>query len=213
MDSWDELLSRPLFQIRLPRLLEYALSVPGNFFGLPAFVVAGPLLLATVCHAGPADPTQTIALSGILSAISIGWCGFCRGNEKIMTKGLFSPALFAVGPPLGVALVHVLVPDAFALAVGTRHALLYSSSIIVVMFLKHGTRRRRPCASAAVDKVSAPRHLQVVFIAPSISGLQRDGRKSFVCDDRQSPRCLNALGRMLRSHLATLQQQSPSRCR
>jgi hypothetical protein len=171
MDSWDELLSRPVFQIRLPRLLEYALSVPGNFFGLPAFVVAGPLLLATVCHAGPADPTQTIALSGILLAISIGWCGFCRGNEKIMTKGLFSPALFAVGPPLGVALVHVLVPDAFALAVGTRHALLYSSSIIVVMRLKHGTRRRRPCASAAVDKVAAPRHLQVVFIAPSISGL------------------------------------------
>ena len=171
MDTWDELLSRPVFQIQLPRLLEYALSVPGNFFGLPAFVVAGPLLLATVCHAGPADPTQTIALSGILSAISIGWCGFCRGNEKIMTKGLFSPALFAVGPPLGVALVHVLVPDAFALAVGTRHALLYSSSVIVVMLLKHGTRRRRPCASAAVDKVAAPRHLQVVFIAPSISGL------------------------------------------
>ncbi len=75
MDTWDELLSRQLFQIRLPRLLEYALSVPGNFFGLPAFVVAGPLLLATVCHAGryitcyhlPGEPNASISTRSFLS--------------------------------------------------------------------------------------------------------------------------------------------------
>jgi hypothetical protein len=157
--AWDEMISRPVLQSQLPLLLEYALSVPGNCFGLPAFTVAGPLLIANVF--GPTHPACTIALGCILAVIGICWCGFCRGNEKIMTKGLFSPAMFAAGPPLGVALGHALVPDAVALAVGTRHALLYSSSIIIVMFLKHGSKRRRPCASDALRKVAAPRHLKV----------------------------------------------------
>ncbi len=46
VDEIDETVSRPIFRLKLPKLIEFVFSIPANFFGTTACLALGPLWVA-----------------------------------------------------------------------------------------------------------------------------------------------------------------------
>ena len=68
LDRWDKAVSAPLHQLQLPWSLELLLSVPGNFFGLPAFLPIGAAGLDLVCG----SPTAARVVRHITDSTAAG---------------------------------------------------------------------------------------------------------------------------------------------
>lgn len=144
----DEKWSLSVFEFSLWPLFEIFLSLPACWFGLPVFVIVGPLWLAMMTEGQNSGYVPyDIYLSALFLTILLGmaWWSFLKGNIDMMTKVLFSNIAFAISPFIGVGVCYRLAPSETAFSIGVHHILLYSSSLIPVMLLKHRFRRFRPC--------------------------------------------------------------------
>ena len=136
------------FRISLPWFLELLLSLPGNLMGPPLIQVAGPLWIL-VLFSRNSNLQVSAQLWGSAIAVTCSmllfWILFLRGNAFFFSKILFGNASFALAPPLGVFLCHMLAPTTHAFAISIHSILLYTASCIIILFLKQATLRKRPC--------------------------------------------------------------------
>ena len=84
--KFDLAVSSPIFEARLPSVLEWALSVPGSIFGMPLPMTMSPLVMAS------ADSTVASALC--LELVSLPRWPVCA--QLCATCGRSHPALYPV---------------------------------------------------------------------------------------------------------------------
>jgi membrane-associated phospholipid phosphatase len=155
----DEALSIPVFRLSLPLPLEFLLSIPGNLMGPPLIQVLVPFGIFWLSNKdtepwigatdrGDQEAMGDFLVLSLLLVVLQVWIFFLSGNLWILSRILYPNASFAVSPIIGTGVAHYFgaaKPNAQALV---YHAIiLYNLSCVVIMFLKHGTRRKRPCCT------------------------------------------------------------------
>lgn len=148
IDRIDKRLSAPIFRLQLGIVLEWILSVPGCFFGMPAALLVSPALIACGVGGCSSAPPHAIGLlAAATAAILVVWIRF---NNSTLQDGpplvLFRPTAVVVAPALGTALAHLVADAGVPLAAGSFHLTAWYLGIIPVLLLKQSTRRRRPVA-------------------------------------------------------------------
>ena len=101
--------------------------------------------------------------------LGICWILFLSdgGYERIMSRGIFSHYAFALGPIAGTFLCSWLTSDSDnnlsgSRSIGLYHILLYSSSIVPILILKHACRRYRPGVHQPNLIISGKKHLTII---------------------------------------------------
>lgn len=148
LDKLDKRLSTPIFRLRIGIVLEVLSSVPGCFFGMPAFHIASPVLAALLCGGKPtteAGPWLVfLACTGLLLSL---WFAAQASSpiDRRLFKILYSPISLIAAPAVGCSLLEVLLPsDANAKSAAYFHLVGWYLSIMWVLHLKARYPRRRP---------------------------------------------------------------------
>lgn len=154
LDALDQRLSRPLLTTRLPLVLEYIWSIPGNFFGVPIFACTVTPSVVAWCFA-PGPPTESILLLlAIFASVVWMWVLTLRKN-RFVTKHIFYGRGFGcLTPLLGMALLFQ-VPDVRAQQLGFFQLAAWQLAILPIGVLKSVCARARPALVC-----SSPKHLR-----------------------------------------------------
>ena len=151
LDLFDKRCSSPIFRLQLPLILEAPISIPGCFFGMPAFHVAAPGLLTLLALQDKAVqwPSDALPTVGALTILIVVWFYVNSRPERLRrARMLYSPPSLIVSPIIGLLLAHKLArEDADAIAVPCFYLCAWYTSIIPVLGLKKLANRRRPVAS------------------------------------------------------------------
>jgi membrane-associated phospholipid phosphatase len=179
LDQVDKYLSAPLFKAKVPAVVEFLWSIPGNFFGIPLFaLVVSPSLVALFfarLNAVKSSTNLDVAVSMILLGMLFLWTMVLRGNKKAI-KICYGPLLGAVAPWFGWALL-MLFPSEEDRATGYFQITAWCLSVAPVSVLKPLAARTRPCCSPGFSK----QHDKHLTILPRL--FQRDSRASFPSGD------------------------------
>lgn len=178
LQAFDKCLSRPFFQAKLPAVLEYVCSVPGNFFGVPLFTMIVTPNLNAAFFASKFPPTWWCLLVALpLLAVLALWTFVLKGHLWAI-RIFYGPTLGALSPLGGVALL-MLLPDeeTEARQVAQFQIAAWSAAVIPVAILKPLVARCRPCyGDGGCD--ASEKHLSVLPLL-----FRRDGRASFPSGD------------------------------
>jgi len=151
IDLLDKRLSAPVFALLIGPIPEMLLSLPGCFFGMPAFHVLGPTLVA--CSLGghcatTASAPALVALAGVTLGLLAAWASVHSPVGGPRFRRLYMPQTMLAAPVVGSALAHwVAGADDGAVAAGSLYLLLWFSGIFAILPLKAVSGRRRPVAS------------------------------------------------------------------
>ena len=173
LDVLDKRLSAAIFNLQLGVVLESLLSVPGCFFGMPAFHVVAPALLAcsvdrTGCRA--AQPWAMFAVLSATMSLFCAWGLIQRSSEALRhARLLYLPPTMLASPPIGVSLARALTTDDAALAACYYFLLAWYASVLPVLTLKAVARRRRPVACDGISRAAEGKAL------PNIPAMLRSG--------------------------------------
>jgi len=172
LDDLDKLVSRPFFLAKLPLVFEYALSVPGNFFGVPlvALSLTPNLIALYFCHETP--PNSWLAAACVLTAIILMLWAFVLQGKAVAIRTFYGPALGALAPAFGISLLCSLSEE--TRQVGYFQIAAWCLSVVPVALLKPFISRARPC----LLKGDHDKHLSIL---PKL--FTRDGRASFPSGD------------------------------
>ena len=159
IDRIDKRVSSPIFKLQLGRSLEWVLSVPGCFFGMPAALLVSPSLIACAVGGCTNASMQSLAVLCSATVAILGvWVNFNRADTSSIKSSppllLFRPVSVIVAPALGTALAYFVAEGTVARAAGSFHIATWYAGIIPVLLLKQSTRRRRPVACEP-DQISA----------------------------------------------------------
>ena len=153
----DEAISLPVFRLSLPISFEFLLSLPGNLMGPPALQFVAPtwIFLITAQDAdgiqaqSETQQWQRLILAVTLTAVFLllPFVFFLRGNLRMLSHVLYPNASFALSPLVGTAMSFAAGPTPHASAVGYHSIILYCLSCVVILYLKHWSRRLRPCVT------------------------------------------------------------------
>lgn len=214
--AWDARLSGIIFAWSLPWFLEVLLSIPGNLMGPPSMLLWAPLLVSTTT-------TTSTALFVVAAVVTIKLClwyvllrgggGGGNGNNNlrrsklILGKVFYGNYMFAVCPILGTGLCYYCcsTPRTAAAAAAGYHVIsVYVLGCTAVLFVKHATGRRRPCATDDDGQVCiARKHLAVL---PQLWRQRQSADTSFPSGDAMAATAI-ALGLVTASsssgHVAT----------
>jgi membrane-associated phospholipid phosphatase len=167
-----------MFQLQLGHVAETILSVPGCFFGLPAFAAPGALLIALASDDMPMVPDipGIFALSLLLGLLLSRWRAILERPDDgaVLYGALFSNTLLVFGSPL-LAVVLCSLCD---LESGGAFFYLctWYTSILPVLILKRVTARRRPACCEATTGIK-----RALPMIPSM--MRRDPNASFPSGD------------------------------
>ena len=179
LKRWELAVSQLFFEWSVPPPIEWLWSIPGNWFGLPVFCMVGPLWLIYV-HSnlnlleqrereGGDGSLTTVFVWAISLTILLGICWILflsdGGYERIMSRGIFSHYAFALGPFSGTFLCSWLTSNSdnnLSRSIGLYHILLYSSSIVPILILKHACQRYRPGVHQPNLIISGKKHLTII---------------------------------------------------
>ena len=149
VDLLDKRLSSPFFVLRLPLVVEALISIPGCFFGMPAFHVAAPGLLALLSLENrsiikPADTMPIIALFVLVTF----WFYLNARPERIRSaRILYTPPSLVLSPIVGLFMAHTLTREnANAKSASCFYLFGWYCSMVPVLGLKKFANRRRPVA-------------------------------------------------------------------
>lgn len=145
LDRLDKALTAPWVRIALPLAVEVVLSIPGCFFGMPAFLVAGPLLAAAVVDRGGGAVAP--ALVALAALVAVWLCGVVAERRAAM-RLVYAPYVMAAAPVAGVGLAARFASPSAA-AAANYFALLWLLVMVPVVGVKRLARRRRPIADGA----------------------------------------------------------------
>ena len=153
IDAADKWLSRPIFRLQLGRTAEWLLSIPGNFFGMPATLLVSPTAIG--CAVGGCSHAHSAALAlAIICAVALTarWAAFNvaqDGSASSIALILYQPSTVVVAPVLGTALAHCIVDPGPGRHAASFHITAWFAGVTPVLYLKQLTSRRRPVASKA----------------------------------------------------------------
>lgn len=211
IDALDERLSAWLFCLSLPAPVEALFSVPACFFGLvPPIVVGAPwqLILLTMWQRGDIQrsPLLFVWTAFLSSIFLVAWVFVLRGHTSLVTMFFALKPLYILATPFNIALLYYtlgLSEDQGAVERQRRQRILsmclYSlflwyPSILIVLILKDGTRRSRPCLKMKLQQAS--QDSSVIFSRKTYSVIPRllarsgsEGLKSFPSGDATSAVC------------------------
>lgn len=159
LDALDKAVSRPVFELQLPRSAELFLTVPGQWCGMPL----SALSLFPVVVAAVATRSFTLALSAGIIGLGLAAVWF----TLLIQRGVREGTDKLVGSPLGL-IVAPFVTLGFlawhggeALSAGSFTCTCYLTLQLAVAVIKWATLRRRPlhCPNLALGGVR--RHVQL----------------------------------------------------
>lgn len=163
LDAYDKQISAPFFHARLPSAaLEFAFSIPGNFFGSCSFATITCPALFTVYFDFYEDEGMSrlsfwhaAVLFLFLSNIGIWWLVLTAkknsSKHKFARQLFYGPLVSAMGPFVGVALVHVAPVSEKTHCHGYLQNLLWIVGVIPSAILKPVIGRQRPAARARIE--------------------------------------------------------------
>lgn len=136
--------------------LEYPLSVPGVWFGMPPILIVCIPGLAIVSSSGPVPSTAYVGLAVATSGLASAWALFLSGNTAILTKYLYGPLAAVLSLPLGLLLASP-VKDGFS--AGAFFGAMWYAMLLFGLVGKRLCRRQRPLV--CLDALQ-PRHLTII---------------------------------------------------
>ena len=150
IDRIDKVISGPIFRLQLGIVLEYLLSVPGCFFGMPSTMLIGPGILAVTTTTTTQNNRMlpVIILGIIISTLILRWA-YCHWTSNLKW-GFYGRKIFLIAPCIGTVLTYAITDDPIAQCAGNFYLLSWLMVLIPVLFLKRLTYRRRPIASSVV---------------------------------------------------------------
>jgi membrane-associated phospholipid phosphatase len=178
LDEIDKYLSAPLFRAKVPAVVEFLWSIPGNFFGIPLFaLVISPSLVALFFARlnNVKSTSLDVAVSMVFMGMLFLWTMVLRGNPRAI-KMCYGPIIGAVAPWFGWALL-MLFPTEEDRAPGYFQIAAWCFSVAPICVLKPLAARTRPCCSPGFSE-DCDKHLTIL---PRL--FQRDGRASFPSGD------------------------------
>lgn len=181
LDALDKSLSRPIFLARLPIAVEYILSVPGNFFGVPLVTLfLSPNVMAMYCSDSLLLPTWWhVVVWFMILAVLLLWFFVLKGSKRAI-QTFYGPMVGVMAAFLGVALLSWM-PDQSARQVGYFQLAAWCLSVLPVALLKPATARIRPACQDRDIHVMAAMNAKHLHVLPRL--FQRDGRASFPSGD------------------------------
>lgn len=181
LDALDKWLSRPIFLARLPVAVEYILSVPGNFFGVPLVTLfIAPNVMAMCFSDSPLLSTWWHVIVWFLVLVVLILWFFVLKGSKTAIQIFYGPMLGVMAALLGVALLSWM-PDQSARHVGYFQLSAWCASVLPVALLKPATARIRPACQVRDIQVIAAMQAKHLHVLPRL--FQRDGRASFPSGD------------------------------
>ena len=101
IDLLDKHVSALVFRCTLPAVLEYVLSLPGCFFGMPAFHVLAPLLIC--CGVLGKIPFDVLPFMVATAAVLIGAWAHVNSAPRFMKRAklLYGPPALILSPLFG----------------------------------------------------------------------------------------------------------------
>lgn len=182
LDRRDKYFSGPLFRARVPALIEYVWSIPGNFFGVPLFaLLVAPNILAVLTD-GSKDNTHATVVTSILTvAVVLLWYQVLQGNSNAI-RIFYGPIVGALSPIVGMIFLSLLHSDN-AQQAGYFQIAAWCISVTPIGILKPLIKRPRPCCSVGSEShndtsTTCKKHLTML---PKL--FERDGRASFPSGD------------------------------
>jgi membrane-associated phospholipid phosphatase len=148
LDELDKRCSAPIFRLQIGRMLEWCLSVPGCFFGMPAVNAVCPAVIA--CGLGGCSDAHIGAL-GILAllitAIMVVWISYHADQTgKRSHLVLFRVSTTVAALFVGTALVAAIATKGSAQRAGYFQLAAWYAQVMPILYLKDNTKRRRPVA-------------------------------------------------------------------
>jgi membrane-associated phospholipid phosphatase len=184
LQSIDYYLSFPLFVSIFPNVIECALSIPGNLFGLPIFtLVIFPNLFATLTlefHPYPTSSFWHFTIWSISIAGLILWYHALKGNVSAI-RFLYGPVTGAGSAFFGIFLLSC-IPGKFEPSRSVGHVCIvnWCISVIPVALLKPAIARQRPVMLKNSD-IQISRNKKHLSILPRL--FRKDGSASFPSGD------------------------------
>lgn len=156
LDAADKALSRPILRLQLPWIAELALTIPGQWAGMPA----SALTLLPVLIAAVATRSRTLFYSTGAVALGIAVLWF----SLLLRSGVRDGTDKLVGSPLGIIVAPFLTLGFLAWFGGEAHAAgsfactCYYVIQLLVAIIKWATLRRRPLHCPGLDLARVRRH-------------------------------------------------------
>ena len=139
LDRCDKAATRLVSSMSLPLIVECAISCPGCFFGMPAFLLVGPTIVD--CLVDGAAPWLAAAATSALAGV---WLAGVHPavEHKHALAALYSPYVMTTAPVFGALLSGSVA----------RYAItLWLCGMVPVVDLKRVARRRRPVTFPYAD--------------------------------------------------------------
>eukprot|EP01043_Picozoa_sp_COSAG02_P060935 COSAG02_NODE_8070_length_2721_cov_2.311976_1_plen_311_part_00 len=160
IDAADKAVSRPVFELQLPWLAELALTVPGQWCGMPLSALSLlPLLSAVVATR---DTVLAYGAGAVALSLAAVWFTFLirRGVRKGTDKLVGSSLSLLVVPFVTLGFLAWVGPGE-ALPAGSFASTCYFTLQLTVAVIKWATLRRRPlhCPNLRLENVR--RHVQL----------------------------------------------------
>lgn len=191
LDAFDKRLSRPIFLAKLPAVAEYALSVPGNFFGVPVvtLLVTPNALAMYFSESTPLSTLWHCVVCLLIVAVLILWHVVLAGNKNAIQL-FYGPTLGALAAILGVVLLSWMPDELSSFRhIGYFQLTAWCLAVIPVALLKPSFARLRPvmCHNDNDDDDDDGKMMKAAAEAKHLSVLprlfRRDGRASFPSGD------------------------------
>ena len=188
LDVLDMCLSRPIFLANLSAVAEHALSVPGNFFGVPVvtLLVMPNALAMYFSESNPISTWWHCVVWLLILAVLILWNVVLTGNKRAI-RIFYGPTLGALAALLGVGLLSWMPDESSSVRqIGYFQLAAWCLAVIPVAVLKPSIARLRPVMShndtdeygKAMKAAAKAKHLSIL---PRL--FRKDGRASFPSGD------------------------------
>jgi len=143
MDYFDKRLSSPLFCAKVPRIVEYIWSIPGNFFGNLLFsMLVSPSLLSLYISSERGYLVMLITIS-LLITMLILWFTAMQGH-KISLRILYWPELGLIVAPIVSIFLLLTFHEKEASKVGLFQISAWLAAEMPIIILKPLVGRTRP---------------------------------------------------------------------
>lgn len=134
-----------------------------SLFGMPHFLLFGPLFLALFSSSGEGSVIMRIlgflVLVAAAGAVGYVWIKFCKGDRQIGMKYIFNLQGLVLPPLIGV---FALIFGGDGWRVGAFHATSYFIGQLVIKMLKPKVGRLRPTACSELMKGLPARKITII---------------------------------------------------
>ena len=154
LDKLDKRLSSPLFTAQLGLIGEALLSIPGCFFGMPAFHLVAPFLVACALDGCKDASLGALLLALAFAIVLVGTWLFAQSlpERAKHLHILYLPPALILAPILGLLVIRwAAIADPNAQAAAAFYLVAWNITLVPVLGLKHACGRRRPVACDAKD--------------------------------------------------------------